>query len=378
MSNTSKFERTFSIFGEPISIQADAPTLSRLIEREFSCYPSSEDHAKLQVYIGDKIPKDHAYSQNPKSHIELERGFSIQSKMLNSRWASSEAGDCIHAKINEYPFPLPIAYRYLHRQYTSRSEMLGQILHESVFVPRMLTQPKRALLHASAIIPPSSNSPICIGGTGGSGKTSLMLMACMEKRWGFAADDFCALSTQGSFYPNFSYPKIYGYNVNAFPSIKEHLFQESSSLDKLHWKLHHLRGMDKVRRRMDPRKLFKTTDAGELSAPSDYVILFRDNVKDYILEEIPVHLAALTSSLVLKTEYSAFINHLNWSMFNQQLRGSNQQNTDTLFDHSDAWITRTESALQSTRCWTLRFPKNANHREFLKEAWPIIEGLPKA
>lgn len=374
MNLTANDTQHFNVFGEAVMITTENPTLRQIIASEFSCYPAEKSESSWKLNLTDQLPQIEACSQNPKSHWEHKTGFQFCEKMCASRWAfNGTSAQQIDVKLQEFPGPLQIPYRWLHRQYTSRTEMLGQILHEAILVPRALIHPDRAVLHASAIIPEGSERPICIGGTGGSGKTSLMLKACLEHDWAFCADDISVLGTDGEMYPNFSYPKIYGYNLKSFPPIKAHLFHPSTLRNKLHWQLHAARGDDKVRRRIDPRLIFKLPDQSSLSSPSDYVILFREAVDTFSLEPISTALAASCSAAVLKTEYSTFLNHLNWSRFNQLLQQGTSDNEPE--DPSAQWTSRIQRGLSSTRCWALRFPINATHQDFLDKAWPLLQGL---
>jgi hypothetical protein len=196
----------------------------------------------------------------------------------------------------------------------------------------------------------------------------------LEEGWSFAADDISVFSGNGELHPNYSYPKIYGYNLDAFPNLKAKVFDQKGILDRLHWSTHHTRGADKVRRRIDPRKLFPVLPENQTHKLSDYVILSRDNVDKTSIQSISVGEAAAASAHVLATEFNEFLNHLHWQRFNHHLSGREITEPSAAFT-IDQWRQRIERTLANTRCWVLRAPIGIDHQVFLKEAWPLIQNL---
>lgn len=374
MKNATGNSSTYKIFGEPTLIKTEFQDRWNIIEEEFKLYDVSRQHAMCEIILPLDFPPPQKNLQRARSESEWTRGLRIQEKLLVSDWTfGPNAPVKIQAQVREFPNPLPHAYRFLHRQYTSRKEMLGQLLHEQLLVPRCLVHKERAVLHASAVLPPGCQRPICFGGVGGAGKTSLMLKACLDKFWAFCADDFCVLSTKGDFFPNFAYPKIYGYNLDAFPSLKTLVTKKRSPIDRIHWKLHRMRGPDKVRRRISPGKLANLPEKKQLLPPSDYILLLRNHDSEFTLKEIEAAKAARASAEVLATEFNSFSNHIHWARFQYLLESdTNNKRTPML---TQLWSDRIQQSLSCTRCWVLRIPNSLSHKDYLKGAWPLIENL---
>lgn len=374
MNRSLKESEAYSIFGIPTTVRSDDETIAAALSEELSCYPKTNEDPTFEINILDELESATFEARNPKQHDSDANGFEMEGRMSKMHWQWSEHACRVDLSIKEFGFPFRQLYRAAHRQNTTRSEMAGQILHEGVLIPHLLVSEQHALLHASAIARPGSKDMICIGGTGGSGKTSLMLQACLEEGWCFAADDISVFTQNGELHPNYSYPKIYGYNLDAFPNLKAKVFDQKGLLDRLHWSTHHMRGADKVRRRIDPRKLFSVLPENQAPKLSDYVILSRDKVDKTSIESISVEKAAAASAHVLATEYNEFLNHLHWQRFNHHLNGRDTTEPSAGFT-IDQWRQRIERTLANTRCWVLRAPVGIDHRLFLKEAWPLIQNL---
>lgn len=371
MKNSLIKSGTYQIFGTPTAIHCDSADDAKRLSSELSCYPQTGEPAACTIRVLSKMPSPPPGTANPKIHLSYENGFQMEGRMSRSQWQWNGAEAKIDLSIKKYGPLLSALYRAVHRQNTTRQEMAGQILHEGILVPRLLTSGSHALLHASAIAEPSGKRLTAIGGTGGSGKTSLMLQACLEDGWRFGADDITVLTTDGRLWPNYSYPKVYGYNVDAFPKIAAKLFKDARPFDKIHWKLHKMRGLDKVRRRVAPRNIFSTLPEGDKPRLSDYVILQRESRQTIDLSQISSSQASAASSHVIATEYAEFLNHLHWHSFNRQLASPTHTPLFSLPSCAD----RIERALANTRCWLLRFPESLNHREFLNGTWPLIRKL---
>lgn len=362
---------TYQIFGTPTAFYFDCAGDASRLSNELSSYPTSDEAPSCTIRILKELPPAPSGTANPKIHISYDNGFQMEGRMYRSQWRWNGTQTEVDISIKRYGRALSLLYRAAHRQNTTREEMAGQILHEGILVPRLLTSDSHALLHASAIADPSGQRIFAIGGTGGSGKTSLMLHACLEENWRFAADDITVLTTDGRLWPNYSYPKVYGYNLEAFPKIAPKLFEDDRPFDKIHWKLHKIRGLDKVRRRIAPKDIFNTLSETNVSILSDYIILQREHRQSIDLSRVTSIQASSASSHVIASEYTEFLKHLHWHSFNRQLTSPSHTSRFSLSGCTD----RIKGALTDTRCWLLRFPDSLSHRDFLNEAWPLIREL---
>ena len=52
-----------------------------------------------------------------------------------------------------------------------------------------------------------------VTGKGGVGKTSIEIDFCLNNKMSFLTDDIAIGDVNGDVYPNYNWPKIYGYNL---------------------------------------------------------------------------------------------------------------------------------------------------------------------
>src|SRR5690606_41041284 len=100
----------------------------------------------------------------------------------------------------------------------------GMVFHELALVPAAHWLSDVAVVHASAMAGPSGEVTL-IGGTGGVGKTSLMLDLCLRRGFTFMADDISIVGADGWVHPNLAYRKIYAYHLQDNPELARRVFQ---------------------------------------------------------------------------------------------------------------------------------------------------------
>ena len=177
--------------------------------------------------------------------------------------------------------------KYNGIQHTHPFEDIGRIFHELVLIPSLFFfADSIALIHGSAL-ETKNNDSIIIGGAGGVGKTSLELFLIFNKNLKFLADDIVIVDKDKFVWPNYAYPKIYGYNTKENKDLEKKVLQKRGVLDKAQWLFKKSLTGRPVRRRVNP-KIFYNGSISNGSKLSDYFILFRGDYKDFeILIQVP-------------------------------------------------------------------------------------------
>jgi len=150
---------------------------------------------------------------------------------------------------------------------------IGRIIHEVVFIPITLINFSKdmILLHASSVLDINSGIGMVFTGYGGSGKTKIEEYILNNFSGTlFLSDDILLVSLDGRAYPNFNYPKIYGYNVKKKSPLESKILANRGLSDRLQWYLKNTFNDSSVRRRIDPRYLYD----GRISKTADKIKIF--------------------------------------------------------------------------------------------------------
>ena len=321
----------FKIFGFNILFELDDSIESSVLMEELGCYPksSSQDHDLIIQYEVKGAIADDELSSNPSSHTLYCDGFSMKTNNITARFIfdSSNLNKVIFSYNRGSGFIFKTVQKWSHIQFRHEREAIGQIVHEFILVPINFFLSNRAIIHASAVIT-QPGKLLMFGGTGGVGKTSLELELCRNHGCSFFADDICVADDSGNVFPNLSYPKIYGYNLINNDALRRELIRGYNLSDRVHWKLHSLRGLDKVRRRVSPFTIYKKVTR-QAHLINGFFILNRTNVNLLEVKEIDNDFSSRLNTEVIKAEYQIVFQHLFWHRYNTLI---NKSEAITTFD----------------------------------------------
>jgi hypothetical protein len=225
-------------------------------------------------------------------------------------------------------------------------------------------------VHASSFS--NKQRGVLISGTGGVGKTSLEIALCSMQENLFLSDDISIVKNE-KVYPNFSYPKIYAYNLVNDPLLSDTILKKRSLLDRLQWKVRSIKGKDKVRRRVSPEILY-----GEIKSDpvpfAGIITLVKSNTDKLLLREISPETSAKLNVEIIKNEYAEWYKVLRWVEINQLY----VSNTNELFS-VDNRLREIEKSLLKTfrtgKTYILEIPLSIPHHVFKEEASKIIMNL---
>jgi len=322
--------KTYSIFGFNILFELDESSEASILIDELSSYPEQESAIPdLTIkYKSSKNKVNDVIANNPSSHFLHSNGFSMKTINITSRFIFDNQilKRIVFSFNRKNPGIGQKTFRkWKHIQFLNERESIGQIVHEMLMVPLNLFFTNKSIIHSSAVLS-KKGKLLMFGGTGGVGKTSLELELCRNYDCSFFADDICISDNSGNVYPNLSFPKIYGYNLINDEKLKKELISNKNLFDNLHWKLHGLRGLDKVRRRISPSTIYNdvTNDTQQICS---FFILNRTSVNQIEFKEIDNRFSSLLNTEVIKSEYQIVFQHLFWYKYNSLIKNQEEFNS---------------------------------------------------
>jgi hypothetical protein len=358
----------FKIFGRNVEINFDKTKYPDL-GKELSLYNFSTGKPDVIVNIVKEINIPKKYIQNPKIHYTFKNGF--LAFFGNTKIMYLKRNNLLEIFFEE-PKKSSFAFvkRFLNMEFASVKEQMGQILHELIFVPMNYFFEDKFLVHSSAFQSPNGKT-FLIGGTGGIGKTSLELFLCRNKNFSFIADDISIIDGNSKVYPNLSFPKIYGYNVFQKGDLKKVLLSDRTLMNKLHWKLSiKLRGKDKVRRKISPKKLYKSYLNYPVKLDTYFILTKKADITSLQKRVLDLSDAVTLTIKIIQNEYSTFHQHIVWHEYNALL--NNWHPIVTLNNTYSNWRKLSERSFSNANLFILEIPESWSHQEFLKNFYTEI------
>ncbi|MFY0598040.1 MAG: hypothetical protein JXR03_00115 [Cyclobacteriaceae bacterium] len=360
-------KNTYLIFGKNVQIASEDRFISDILEEELAQYSSVVENERPDVSIEyvHKVDDSNVLSSNPSIHKLTKDGFIYQMGPVISRFyiESGKVTRIIFA-LKPSSFLMTLFRKWMNIQYTSHREAIGHWLHEYILVPYAYTNPDTSLIHASAVRTQEGKT-LVFGGTGGVGKTSLEIDLCTENDCAFVADDICLIDRQGYIYPNLAYPKVYAYNAVGNPNTLRAIFRKRGFLDKLHFRLHSIRGKQFTRRRISPEEFYGSVEPNK-SKLTAFFILFRGDTDAISFEKLSCEKASRLNYLVMSREYNSFFDHLVWNEYNAEVFDDTPQlDFNTLQKKSESAMN--EGLSHSNNTWLVKIPMNIEHREYQKQ-----------
>lgn len=360
-----------SMLGRRVRIELDGSEGARVLAHELSMYPTptSINDADLVFRYGP-VPSEGGRRVNPRTHEEYSDGFLAHFTTADVRFRVGN-GDLTSVDVHVPPSTrlMSSIRKSLDMQFSTRIERVGMVFHELAFVPAAHWLRDISVVHASALANRAGDVTL-IGGTGGVGKTSLMLELCLHGDFDFLADDISFIGEDGWVHPNLAYPKIYAYNLEDNPELAQRVLRGRSFSDRLHWSVHRRRGAQFVRRRLAPDRLFGSfsTSGGRLSR---YIVLVREDRPNVTIHQMDAESAAAVSVSVMPPEYSHFYNHLSWHAYHRRLSGKEPSIMPSAVH--ERWNRLLRSVFEDVQCYMVKVPLSIEHARFKEQMAMRIE-----
>ena len=367
-------EKTYKIYKIPVKFKLDkihAKSINRITE-QFDRYEQTTEKEKICIILSrDNFPK--AKLNNPSLHALIQDGFCIHYPKYNIAYSFKDEILQIQIQLKHQGNS---AIRYLKKlyniQYNSLEERAVQIIWENCLYPAFYFFKNYSIIHSSGFSVDNKQA-LLLGGTGGVGKTSLELALAKNEKFGFLNDDIAVVDDTGNIHPNLSWPKIYAYNIIDNPRIKKMILKNRALHDKLayHFKKQ-VFGLNKVRRTIDPEVLFSQPSKQALPLKK-FIYLSRGSYSELKLKFFPKELVPKLNIEIIKSEFSDFERHLNWHVYNSELKGETPI-VKTKESHQN-WERIQSKVFDNCDCYIMEIPIKIDHTTFVKQASKLIEEL---
>lgn len=355
------------IFGKLYEIHWEG-SFESVVEPSVALYPDGPKSASADVRI--KIVKRLAHltplSINPKIHKSLTDGMCTIFGKVHACWKPCEDGALAITMAVPNSISLNFLRRAKSKEFPTPVEEFEQLLHELILVPSVYFSASTAPLHAAAVSIPSGN--ILIAGTGGVGKSSAILALRALKGAAFISDDISVVSSQGTVYGNMAWPKIYGYNC-AGSAIGNEILKGRGLIDRVHFKVRNALNPDKVRRKIQPDRLYGSVVPSGVDV-TRICYLFREDVPQMSLGSLSVDAAADMSVAVMESEYGIFHRHISWEEYSALAR--NSEPLLRMRDVRSRWRDIYRSAFSRAEVTKISIPLRIDHAQYQSEIVDLV------
>jgi hypothetical protein len=357
------------IFGKNVAFHVTEP-LVELLLGSLEGYPDvqSDRAPDISIRFGEVGTTEPLLSRNPSTFQRFERFVITDFPHGRISWKPSVTDRALSIKVDFALRSLRMTYRQKFRslEYSSEVEAFEQLLHELVLVPSMYFFSDRAVIHAAAVS--VDGKAVLLTGTGGTGKTSGLLSMRHADGVEFLADDIGVLAADGIVFPNLAWPKIYGYNLGVHVK-KEELLSGRSFADRLHFNMRYKVNPARVRRKLTAQKLFGSVSPKPVPL-NTALFLFRQNIKQMVVEDLPTSLAVEMSLAVMRTEYDHLHRFFFWDCYNSLALGrSPLLNLEDVMNNWRQTLTRIYS---NASVKIVRIPSGIGHDEYLAGIREIV------
>lgn len=363
-SNNTTYRKTiYKIASKNISVlYQENSSSSKVLEKELSLYPQTNDISDIEFIISDVVPENNnLVSVNPSKHKEYILGFSIDFNNNSILWEKNDNRWKIYFKTDSTK---KILKKFRNIQFSYSFEQTGQIFHELALIPALFLFSKDLTLIHGCSLESSNGNGIIIAGTGGVGKTSMELSLIFNNNFSFISDDISILDKSGFIWPNYAFPKIYGYNTVGNKFLENKLLRDKKIFDKIQWFIKKGRSPLRVRRRVNPIEFFdgKVSRGCKLS---DIYFLFRCKCDGFSVKQVSSESLAKLNIEIIKSEYNAFFQHLYWHKANREILGENIFINDSIV--LNQWKKIQMNIFNNCNCYIVQLPLNAQIDEL--QSW---------
>lgn len=312
--------QSIELFGRHVQVEYPLH-MSEIVSGTLRGYPRVGQVAvgSSKVTLCESLPDIDALASNPPTNRVGSGFIGMAFADATVQWNLTES-EMIGARVAMHgrTSARSSAFRRMrHMEYPNPVERLEQVLHELVFIPQAILEGSSFPIHAAGVA--TENGATLFTGTGGAGKTTAMLTLRSGGRYRFVCDDIAMVNREGEVFENLAWPKIYGYNLGNGISWSE-LMAGRSNVDRLHFRIHGLRGPGRVRRKIAPSDLFASTVSGG-TALSRVVFLSRERIDEPSFAPLPLRVAVPSIVNVIEAEYRVLWDHIRYAGYSSSMLG---------------------------------------------------------
>ncbi len=357
----------FSFFGISTKVNLKKSVYKSILLDELKVYSDNSKKNILEITDDWSTFNEKLIANNPSQHYYYKNVIHFKDTLTEVAFVFNDKRELktIYFKLIIAPnYIRKVIRKWLNMQFTNRVENIGQIFHENILIPMTFFFDNLVPIHASGFS--LNGKSILLGGTGGTGKTTLELEFCLNKNASFITDDIAILDNKGYLFSNYNYPKIYGYNLVGNSKLKNTIFKKESFFSKLHWFLHKtVFGLSKVRRKISPFNLFENVSV-EKTKLTNYFVLSKNECSEINKTKLSVESISKMTIEVIFTEYNYFFNQLKWHEFNALSKGNMPIITTNKLE--EKWLNLLNNNLKKSGNYLINIPFNISHSEFKKQS----------
>ncbi len=365
----------YRVFGKVFTIEYAeelAASARKSLQRQMSYYPAVKPDTETDVTISLRNDFTHRGSVVTDScHEELADGFVVHFIKWSISYRMLDSKPYCEVILKKEANPLLRFFKKLYNiECLSPEERLRQIVTENVLLPVICFFSGKALIHCAAVCQPEGKA-LLIGGSGGTGKTSLSLELCRNRGYSFICDDMSVISAEGSIYPNLAFPKIYAYNTRGKKELKGLIRQRLSGVIYPIWYAKRfLLGDNKVRVSFSPDELYPDYCTDPVTVSRYFILSANASGSELTCRKAERDKAAESTINIIEREYADFFSHL-------KLHESfcNERNKTPLLSYQRVrkeWQNTLFSALKKIDLYAVDIPGSLSHREIQKKLRELI------
>lgn len=301
------------IFGKCYAFSCEAD-LDELLAESLDLYADAGSREpEVNIRFDRAIPPHKPSSINPRVHETFEHGMLTSFPSVDVYW-KREGNDPLEVGVTIKPRSgiRRTIHKLLSMEYAQGAEAFEQILHEFVLIPSTYFFKDVAPIHAASVT--VGGRACLLAGTGGIGKSSIMLALRRSENVGFVSDDIVVMSDTGRVNGNMAWPKIYGYNCIS-DAMKSEILAGRGWIDRAHFNIRNHMNSAHVRRKMSPDRLYRHVESASAPLCRLYYVV-REDVPGLCVSELGLADAVDMTIVAVSAEYSVFHDHLYWEQYN--------------------------------------------------------------
>lgn len=356
------------IFGKSVLFSLDQTKFSERLKKELSLYKNSKKTNEIVIKINEKERKNYI-AQNTNTNYIYKNALKIDYKPVGIYISKKKEKLEIDLNVKETENKKNIKNiikKYRNMQCSTTNEDAGKILHEWVLYMFPYIFKDIAPVHCSGF--EKDGEATLIGGTGGIGKTTILL-SIADTKVNFINDDIAMITRDGKVYPNYAFPKIYAYNTKDNKELEKLLLDRKKINNKIHWHIKKSIDPKSVRRRINPTLIYNKTEK-EIILLKRYFILARVNTNKIKVKKLDLDRSVEITKNIMMAENIGIDKHVYWHQAN-----SNIIDREKIIDRDKVylnWKMIYEEAFKNIDRYLIEIPFDIDFRELKQKIKDII------
>jgi hypothetical protein len=222
-----------------------------------------------------------------------------------------------------------------------------------------LLQQESALIHASGI--ELDGDGLLLPAWGGVGKSTLASQAVLHGRARFISDDHTIIDQSGTMHLHLLPIHLYAYHARQDPVLRERMFSNGSTINRLQWQIGQLVCGSQAVRWMSPEDIFSREKLAPSARIRQVIVMFRGDEEKFIWEPVGAAEAARPAAGIIVRELYGTLDKL--ALADAGWNRSILPDPSQALDHVRKVY---ESAFAGASCAKLLIPRRASATELVE------------